>query len=97
VKNLVISPTIEEKLTLKHRITRQDVEQCFLNRARSYLTDNRVDHQTEPPTEWFIAENNRGILIKVVFIFDDGLIYLKSAFPPNSTEIRIYNTISTPY
>ena len=68
-----------------------------MNRIRSYLIDNRLDHQTEPITEWFIAENDRGILIKVVFIFDDGLIYLKSAFPPNSTEIRIYNTISTPY
>lgn len=97
MKNLVISPAIEEKITLKHRITRQDVEQCFINRARSYLLDNGLDHQTEPPTEWFISENDRGILIKVVFIFDDGLVYLKSAFPPNSTEIRIYNTISVPY
>jgi len=97
MKNLVISPAIEEKITLKHRITRLDVEQCFINRTRSYLLDNRLDHQTEPPTEWFISENDRGILIKVVFIFDDGLVYLKSAFPPNSTEIRIYNTISAPY
>jgi hypothetical protein len=97
VKNLVISPAIEEKLNIKHQITRQDVEQCFINRTRSYLVDNRLDHQTELPTEWFIAENDRGILIKVVFIFDDGLVYLKSAFPPNSTEIRIYNTISIPY
>ncbi|WP_231970553.1 ADP-ribosyl-(dinitrogen reductase) hydrolase [Polynucleobacter necessarius] len=97
MKNLMIIPAIEEKLNIKHQITRQDVEQCFINRTRSYLLDNRLDHQTEPPTEWFIAENDRGILIKVVFIFDDGLIYLKSAFPPNSTEIRIYNTISIPY
>jgi len=82
---------------LKHRINRQDVEQCFMNRIRSYLIDNRLDHQTEPITEWFIAENDRGILIKVVFVFNDDLIYLKSAFPPNSTEIRIYNTISIPY
>ena len=97
MKNLVISPAIGGKLTLKHQITRQDVEQCFINRTRSYLIDNRLDHQTEPQTEWFIAENDHGILIKVVFIFDDGLIYLKSAFPPNPTEIRIYNTISIPY
>ncbi|WP_062308176.1 hypothetical protein [Polynucleobacter sinensis] len=97
MKNLVISPAIEGKLSLKHQITRQDVEQCFVNRTRSYLIDNRLDHQTEPPAEWFIAENDRGVLIKVVFIFDDGLIYLKSAFLPNSIEIRIYNTISIPY
>lgn len=97
MKNLVISPAIEEKLTFKHQITRKDVEQCFNNRIRSYLIDDRLDHQTEPPTEWFISENDRGVLMKVVFIFDDGLIYLKSAFPPNSTEIRIYNTMSEPY
>ncbi|QWE15209.1 ADP-ribosyl-(dinitrogen reductase) hydrolase [Polynucleobacter sp. AP-Sving-400A-A2] len=97
MKNLVISPAIEGKLTFKHQISRQDVEQCFINRVRSYLIDDRLEHQTEPPTEWFISENDRGILIKVVFIFDHGLIYLKSAFPPNSTEIRIYNTISTLY
>ena len=97
MQNLVISPAIQGKLAHKHGISRSDVEQCFLNRTRSYLIDNRLDHQTEPPTEWFISENDRGVLVKVVFIFDDGMIYLKSAFPPNSTEIRIYNTISIPY
>jgi hypothetical protein len=97
MKNLVISPAIEGKLILKHQLSRKDVEQCFINRARSYLIDDRLQHQTEPPTEWFISENDRGILIKVVFIFDGGLIYLKSAFPPNSTEVCIYNTISVPY
>jgi uncharacterized DUF497 family protein len=97
MQNLVISPAIQGKLALKHGISRSDVEQCFLNRTRSYLIDNRLDHQTDSPTEWFISENDRGVLIKVVFIFDDGMIYLKSAFPPNSTEIRIYNTISIPY
>jgi hypothetical protein len=97
MQNLVISPEIQRKLELKHGISRSDVEQCFLNRTRSYLLDNRLDHLTEPPTEWFISENNRGILIKVVFVFDSGLIYLKSAFLPNSTEIRIYNTISLTY
>lgn len=97
MKNLVISPAIEEKSAFKHQITRKDVEQCFINRYRSYLLDDRLGHQTEPPTEWFISENDRVILIKVVFVFDDELIYLKSAFPPNLTEICIYNTISVPY
>ena len=97
MQNLVISPEIQRKLELKHGISCSDVEQCFLNRTRSYLIDNRLDHLTEPPTEWFISENDRGVLIKVVFVFEGGLIYLKSSFPPNSTEIRIYNTISLPY
>jgi len=97
MQNLLISPAIQGKLALKHGISRSDVEQCFLNRTRSYLIDNRLYHQIDPPTEWFISENDRGVLVKVVFIFDDGMIYLKSAFPPNLTEICIYNTISIPY
>lgn len=97
MQNLVISPAIEGKLALKHRISRKDIEQCFMNRTCSYLEDKRLAHITEPPTEWFISENNQGFLIKVVFIFNNGMVYLKSAFPPNSTEIRIYNTISVPY
>jgi hypothetical protein len=97
MKNLVISPAIKEKLLQKHSLSRNDVEQCFINRMRSYLIDKRLDHLTDPPTEWFISENDRGVLIKVVFVFHDGTIYLKSAFPPNLTEIRIYNTISIPY
>ena len=47
MQNLVISPAIQGKLALKHGISRSDVEQCFLNRTRSYLIDNRLDHQTE--------------------------------------------------
>ena len=97
MQNLIISPAIQVKLELKHGISRGDVEQCFINRQRSYLLDDRLGHLTEPSTEWFISENDRGILIKVVFVFNNGMIYLKSAFPPNSTEIRIYNTISIPY
>ena len=97
MQNLIISPAIQGKLELKHGISRSDVEQCFINRQRSYLLDDRLNHLTEPPTEWFISENDRGILIKVDFVFDNGMIYLKSAFPPNSTEIRIYNIISIPY
>ena len=97
MQNLIISPAIQGKLELKHGISRSDVEQCFINRQRSYLLDDRLNHLTEPPTEWFISENDRGILIKVVFVFDNEMIYLKSAFPPNSTEIRIYNIISIPY
>jgi uncharacterized DUF497 family protein len=96
MKNLLISRAIERKLALKHGISREDVEQCFNNRVRTYLMDNRLEHHTEPPTEWFISENDKGVLIKIVFVFDNGAIYLKSAFLPNSTEIRIYNTISEP-
>lgn len=97
MNNLIISPDTEEKLIKKHGLRRLDVEQCFRNRDRSYILETRQEHKTEPPTEWFIAENDSGMLIKVVCIFDDGLIHLKSAFFPNDEEISIYNTMSVTY
>ena len=51
MQNLVINTAIQGKLTLKHGISRKDVEQCFFNRTRSYLLDNRLEHLTEPPTQ----------------------------------------------
>jgi hypothetical protein len=96
MQNLIISPEIEQKLTRKHGLKRTDIEQCFRNRLRSYLIDTRLEHLTDPLTEWFISENDRGDLIKVVCIFENGLIFLKSAFIPNEIEISIYNTMSVP-
>jgi len=96
MQNLIISPEIEQKLARKHGLKRTDIEQCFRNRLRSYLIDKRLEHLTDPLTEWFISENDRGELIKVVCIFENGLIFLKSAFTPNEIEISIYNTMSVP-
>jgi len=96
MKNLVISAEIKEKLVLKHNLSREDVEQCFKNRTHSYLQDTLLEHLTEPITEWFISENDSGKLIKIVCIFNNGQIFLKSAFPPNEKEISIYNSISIP-
>jgi hypothetical protein len=96
MQNLIISPEIEQKIAHKHDLRRPDVEQCFRNRIRSYLIDTRLEHLTEPPTEWFISENDRGELIKVVCIFENGLVFLKTAFTPNEIEISIYNAMSIP-
>ncbi len=96
MQNLIISPEIEQKLARKHGLKRTDIEQCFRNRLRSYLIDTRLEHLTDPLTEWFISENDRGDLIKVVCIFENGLIFIKSAFTPNEIEISIYNTMSVP-
>lgn len=96
MQNLIISPEIEQKLARKHGLKRTNIEQCFRNRLRSYLIDTRLEHLTDPLTEWFISENDRGDLIKVVCIFENGLIFIKSAFTPNEIEISIYNTMSVP-
>ena len=57
MKQLVISPRLAEKLIKKHRVRRVEVEECFYNRTGIVLEDTRAEHQTEPPTVWFIAPN----------------------------------------
>lgn len=85
-----ISDQISKKLFVKHNVTNEEVEQCFANIEGKFLLDNREEHQSNPPTLWFIACTNQGRKLKIVFIPENGDIYLRSAFTPNDTEIFIY-------
>ncbi len=91
MKNLVISQKIESKLAEKHQVRPSEVRQCFENREAGFLEDDREDNKTDPPTKWFISCTNRGRKLKVVFVFKEGKVFLKTAYPPNSDEIGIYN------
>ncbi len=87
---IVLSNNILEKLASKHGVKKDDVEQCFANRTGKYLADTREEHLSTPPTYWFIAETNFGRLLKVAFIAKDGDIFIRTSYPPNEEEIRIY-------
>jgi hypothetical protein len=87
---LIISPEVEEKLKTKHNVTTREVEQCFENLEGEYLEDDRPEHRTDPPTEWFIAPTNHGRLLKVVFVFEHGNTYLKTAHNANTAQIARY-------
>ena len=91
---IVISAKIAAKLLEKHQVSPKEVSQCFVNRNGGLLEDDREDNQTDPPTQWFIAETNQGRRLKVVFVQRQnelGLkIYLRTAYEPNAEEIRIY-------
>ena len=78
------------KLRDKHNLSKREIEQCFENKCGDYLEDPREDHRTDPPTLWFIAPTNRGRLLKVIFMFIDGNVHIKSAFEPHQEAIDIY-------
>lgn len=88
---LNISEKIESKLESKHDVSKDEVRQCFENRSGNLLEDSREEHQTNPPTQWFISYTNNQRLLKVVFVLKDGVIHLKTAYEPNQDEQRIYN------
>lgn len=87
---IVISEKIKYKLANKHNVTPQEVHECFANLCGKYLLDTREEHASNPPTRWFIAETNLGRKLKIIFVLENADIYLRSAFPPNQDEIRIY-------
>ena len=87
---IIISEQIQEKLETKHGVTQAEVHECFANRCGPLLPDTREEHASNPPTYWFISETNYGKKLKIVCITRDKNIYLRTAFPPNAAEIRIY-------
>lgn len=92
MRTIIVTTRIDEKLDSKHAVTVEEVDQCFDNKCGVNLIDDREDNRTDPPTLWFIAETNRGRLLKIVYVYRDGKIFLKTAYEPNETEIAIYET-----
>jgi len=93
LRNLIICPNILQKLKDKHQVTRREVEQCFENRCGVYLVDTREDHQTDPPTLWFVARTNSERLLKIVFLVLNGNVHVKSAYEANEIEVAIYEDL----
>ena len=96
MKNLKVSQGIVEKLRKDHSVDLGEVRQCFYNRCGKLLLDTRIEHQTNPPTLWFIAQTNHNRLLKIVYIQKGDQVQLKSAFEPNAEEIRIYRRYGGP-
>lgn len=91
---LYISRSVQAKLSDKHKVTYSEVVECLANRVGPSLLDTREDHQTDPPTRWFIAETDMGRKLKVVYIRSDKGIAIKTAYPPNPAELDIYARIA---
>ncbi|MBB5875876.1 ADP-ribosyl-(dinitrogen reductase) hydrolase [Xanthomonas sp. 3498] len=88
-----ISARVREKLELKHGVTPLEVYQCFLNRDGPSFRDNREDHETDPPTQWFIAETDHGRKLKVVYVQYPDFFAIKSAFEPTQKWVTDYETL----
>lgn len=83
------------KLAEKHRVTPQEVEQCFLNREGPYLVDNREEHASDPATLWFLAETDTARQLKVMFIPYPEKPTLRSAYEPSQQVIDLYSRLTS--
>lgn len=91
--SLKISTKIQQKLEQKHGVSEEEVIQCFANWDPSYapMIDDREEHATDPPTRWFVAETDKGRMLKVLFVwYEDGRIFLKSAYEANDAVQALF-------
>jgi len=90
---MIISERVVQKLAEKHGVNKSEIVECFTNRESNFLTDMREDHQTNPPTMWFVAQTDFGRKLKVAFIQDanTGEVIIKTAYEANAEEQRIYD------
>lgn len=94
---LRISRKVSQKLANKQPpVTEDEIEQCFANRNTTYLEDDREEHRTDPPTQWFIGETDYGRKLKIVFIRRGEEIAIRTAYDPNEIERYIYQKYSRP-
>lgn len=88
----VVPDTIKHKLSEKHNVSEIEIIECFSNVPNGgFLIDTREDHQTDPPTHWFIAETNVGRELCVCFMqLENRDIHIKTAFEPSEERKKIY-------
>jgi uncharacterized DUF497 family protein len=88
---LWISDKTAKKLKEKHNVSKQEVQECFVSRLKAPLIDDREEHRTNPPTQWFISTTKTGRLLKVVFILLNARdLAIRTAYEPNAEEIEIF-------
>lgn len=85
-----ITPKTAEKLTQKHGVSVKEVEEAFANRGNVVLRDRREEHRSDPPTQWLISETNRGRALKICFVVRHDGVHIRTAYPPNEMETKIY-------
>jgi hypothetical protein len=90
---LVISPKVAAKIAAKiPPVTAEEILQCFANRTTLYLIDNREQHQSDPPTRWFIAQTDFGRKLKIAFVPRADKIHIRSAYDPSPAAIEYYES-----
>lgn len=91
---LIITTAVREKLKSRHQVSVAEVEQAVRNRVGALLADTREEHLTDPPTLWFLAETNKGRLLKVMVVVYNGNVHVKSAYEPSDAVRRLYGKLA---
>lgn len=88
-----ISPRVAAKLRDRHKVDGNDIAECFANRHGKFFTDSRADHQTDPPTYWFVSETDAGRVLKIIFVRYPESFAIKSAYEPTDGSDALYEEL----
>jgi len=90
VKPFKISPRVRAKLADEtHGVTENEIIECFANRGPAFK-DTRAEHETDPETQWFVAETDKRRKLKVVYTEYPDFFGIKSAYDANATWVKKY-------
>lgn len=92
---IIISDKIRAKLLAKHNVSEKEVHECFINRDGGIFIDDTEDHQTDPPTMWFLAETNHCRVLKVCYVQRGKQIFIKTAYDANTSAISLYEQLNS--
>lgn len=91
MKAFKISPRVREKLTAPdHAVTMDEIVECFMNMEGPAFQDDRADHVTDPPTQWFVAETDRRRVLKIVYVEYPDFFAIKSAYQATQKWVNLY-------
>ena len=93
IYELRFAPSIIDKLAIKiPPLSVVEVEEAFLQWDGYWVLDDREDHQTVPPTYWFLSETLDGRILKIVIkpVPNEEFAYVRTAYDAYEEEIYIY-------
>lgn len=92
---ITIYPLIIDKLTKKHGVSADEVEQAFLNRTGFLAKEVRLQNQGVEDRFWFISTTDSGRELKVVFFIDadENVPVVITAYEPNDDEVKLHEKL----
>lgn len=101
MKGFKISSAVRAKLLASdHNVIMDEVVECFMNRNGPSFKDSRAEHDTDPMTQWFVAETDKGRVLKILYVEHPEFFAIKSAYEANEKWRKLYiemcNSNNTP-
>ena len=77
---LVVSPWVEIKIKEFHSVSVMEVEEALCTFTGKLHKETQAEHQTIPPTYWFISETMEGRELFIAIKIEGNKAFLKTAY-----------------